>query len=167
MKSVAITPPLSAPTTQMLRSSLGSRKLIHDAILMIIPLWDCVHFLHNMIGDITKLEQFKKVCSLRSLSFLNRVLIHVSQAVAVVKKIIAHFSKSNKATHLIHAALIALGGVAHELQKPGKTRFGSMFSTFVSLEPYLDIIQTLVRDKKIKFKVSCPLSFSSSSSNSS
>ncbi|KAF7293507.1 DUF659 family protein [Mycena indigotica] len=110
-----------------------ARRLPQERIPGLITLWDCVHHIHNMIKDITKLPQFARVTK-------------------ITKAMIAHFSKSNKSTHLIHRARTDKGEVASELQKPGTTRFGSLWSTFVSVLPYLEIIQGFVRDGSIKFK---------------
>ncbi|KAJ7215069.1 ribonuclease H-like domain-containing protein, partial [Mycena pura] len=140
-----------------------ARSIIREKISTIIALWDCVHFIHGMIGDITNLPQFVKVRL--NLLCAATMVSGRKQVTKIVKATVAHFGKSNKSTHLIHRARTDKGEVANELQKPGTTRFGSMWSTFVSILPYIEIIQTLVRDGKIKFKV-CSMFASCSSQGS-
>ena len=39
----------------------AARRLITEKIPTVLAIWDCVHHVQNMIGDITKLHEFAKV----------------------------------------------------------------------------------------------------------
>jgi hypothetical protein len=83
--------------------------------------------------------------------------------ISTSKTTIKHFSHSNKATDALRQARLKqsdseANDVFGELQKPGKTHFGMNWSALSALEPYLPIIQKLVCDKIVIFKVSTSLS---------
>ncbi|RXW20375.1 hypothetical protein EST38_g5489 [Candolleomyces aberdarensis] len=100
-------------------------------------IWDCVHFLQNMIGNVCGLPAFKS-------------------AITLMKSTLKHFSKSGQSTALIRAAYKALNPEEDikALQKVSKVRFGTLWTSAVALLPYLPHIRQLVQGKKIKFKAS-------------
>ncbi|KAI0683440.1 hypothetical protein BC835DRAFT_1295844, partial [Cytidiella melzeri] len=113
--------------------TLKTRAEITQEIPTIVDLRDCCHHLHGIIGKITKLPRF--VAPLANL-----------------KKIVAHFSKST-----FSKAMLQLedsdGHKLSALQKIGKTRFGTYWTSAQSLLPALPKIRSLVQARKIRFKV--------------
>jgi hypothetical protein len=39
----------------------AARRLIHEAVPTIMPIWDCVHHIQNMIKDVSNLSEYKPV----------------------------------------------------------------------------------------------------------
>ncbi|KAJ8475312.1 hypothetical protein ONZ45_g15654 [Pleurotus djamor] len=108
------------------------RKTVTE-VPAIFDLPDCVHHLQLLIGDITKLDEFKTPMN------------HL-------KKIIRHFSKSGLSVeHLLDARRLE-GESARRLTKIGKTRFSTHWSAVQSVEPCLHTIRDLVTAKSITFK---------------
>ncbi|KAJ3753918.1 ribonuclease H-like domain-containing protein [Lentinula raphanica] len=122
----------STSTTAKVRAGIA------EEIPTVVNLDDCVHLLHNMIGDISKLAAFKEPLN-------------------IMKQIAKYFSKSGLATNRLleyrraQSASNAVSDKVLRIQKPGGTRFGSLHTSAMSLLPNLPAIQSLVADKQIKF----------------
>jgi hypothetical protein len=121
-----------------------------------LNLCDAIHHLHNTIGDINKLPDFKfvsdrivesQVSQSRNDSF--------SQLMSTLKAIIKFFSKSTiGATKLKEQRNMAgEDKPVKALQKIGKTRFGTHWTAANALDPCLGNIRQLVIEKTIRFKV--------------
>jgi hypothetical protein len=39
----------------------AARRMVHEEQPTILAVWDCVHPLHNLIGDISKIPEYVKV----------------------------------------------------------------------------------------------------------
>ena len=75
-----------------------------------------------------------------------------SQHVKIVKAIIAHFSRSDHAHHLLTEER-AKQGVRFRLQKLSKIRFGNIYWSSISVVDSLPIISSLAEAGRIEFKV--------------
>ncbi|KAJ3805064.1 hypothetical protein F5876DRAFT_70116 [Lentinula aff. lateritia] len=98
---------------------------------------DCIHSLHNTVGDISKLKAFK-------------------EPLDIMKRIAKYFRKSGLATNcLLEYRRAQMTDLSNDkvlrIQKPGGTRFGSLHTSAMLLLPNLPAIQTLVAEKQIKF----------------
>ncbi|EPS96167.1 hypothetical protein FOMPIDRAFT_1095199, partial [Fomitopsis schrenkii] len=113
--------------------TLKSRREINKMYPTIFDLRDCCHHLHNLLADISKLEEFKWP--------LDRA-----------KKILAHVSKSTHSRALLREE-DEDGDTLLALKKIGKTRFGSTWSSADSILPAMPRIRELVIAKEIKFKL--------------
>lgn len=133
----------------------ASRRELVNVIPTILDLCDAVHHLHNTIGDINKLPDFRFVSSTSRLSVIIFGNDRFSQFMSTLKAIIKYFSKSTIGT----AKLKEQGNMAGEdkpvkaLQKIGKTRFGTHWTAANALDPCLGNIRHLVVNRIIKFKV--------------
>lgn len=87
------------------------------------------------------------------------VLTQPPQRVRVIKNIIAHFSKSEHANNLLTQERLK-HGVRFGLQKVSKIRFGNIYWSALSVADSLSIIEMLIKDGKLKFKVSSVISVS-------
>ena len=70
----------------------------------------------------------------------------------IVKAIIAHFSKSDQAHHLLTEER-KKQGVRFGLQKLSKIRFGNIYWSSISIVDSLPIISSLAEDGRVEFKV--------------
>lgn len=110
----------------------AARKELNRCYPWILPIWDCIHVLHSLIGDITAIPVFKAMAD-------------------VMKPLLGYFSKSSHATNQLRELRNASTERTGELQKIGKTRFGTHWSAAVALQPCLSHIRTLVQNGTIKF----------------
>ncbi|KAI0820926.1 ribonuclease H-like domain-containing protein [Irpex lacteus] len=106
---------------------------IHDKHPTICNLRDCCHLIHGIVEKTSKLSEFDK-------------------PLARMKKIVAHFSKSTFSKAMLKLS-VEDGEKLYALQKIGKTRFGTYWSSAQTVLPALPKIRKLVQDKEIKFKV--------------
>ncbi|KAH7870860.1 uncharacterized protein C8R40DRAFT_1267759 [Lentinula edodes] len=103
----------------------------------IADLDDCIHLLHNTVGDISKLKAFK-------------------EPLDIMKRIVKYFGKSGLATnHLLEYHQTQMTDLSNDkvlrIQKPSGTHFGSLHTSAMLLLPNLPAIQTLIAEKQIKF----------------
>ncbi|KAK7041309.1 ribonuclease H-like domain-containing protein [Favolaschia claudopus] len=112
----------------------ASRRGVNEAIPTIQDLGDCVHAIHNTIGDVNKVAEF---------------VPHI----ATEKVIVSHFNKSSISTsNLAKTINEDTGEKILKLQKVGGTRFGTHWSAGAALDPALPNIRQLVENKIVKFK---------------
>jgi hypothetical protein len=88
-----------------------------------------------------------------SLSPTSFALTQPPQRVRIIKNIIAHFSISEHANNLLTQERLK-HGVRFGLQKVSKIRFGNIYWSSLSVADSLSIIEMLIKDGKLKFKVS-------------
>ena len=81
------------------------------------------------------------------------VLTQPPQRVRVIKNVITHFSISEPANNLLTQEHLK-HGVRFGLQKVSKIHFGSIYWSSLSVADSLSIIEILIKDGKLKFKVS-------------
>ncbi|KAJ3767396.1 hypothetical protein FB446DRAFT_707851 [Lentinula raphanica] len=114
----------STSTTAKVRAGIA------EEIPTVVNLDDCVHLLHNMIDDISKLAAFKEPLNIiKSGLATNRLL---------------EYRRAQSASNAVSDKFL-------RIQKPVGTRFGSLHTSAMSLLPNLPAIQSLVADKQIKF----------------
>ncbi|KAF7320731.1 DUF659 family protein [Mycena chlorophos] len=109
-----------------------ARRMLVTKYPHILDLRDAVHHLHNTIGDITKLQYFLT-------------------PIATMKKTIAFFSKSNFSVAKLKSVGETGGQKIKALQSVGKTRFGSNWTSAMSVIPVIPVIQTCVQAGELKF----------------
>ncbi|TFY64064.1 hypothetical protein EVG20_g6072 [Dentipellis fragilis] len=115
----------------------GARRELCKEVTTILDLCDACHHIHNTIGNISKLPEFKPM-------------------ITMLKAIVAYFGRSVHARAMLRKQLDAESGDEKigALQKIGKTRFGTFWMAAVSLSQSLSKIRDLVIKGDIKFKKS-------------
>ncbi|KAJ6607061.1 ribonuclease H-like domain-containing protein [Mycena sp. CBHHK59/15] len=118
--------------------STNVTKAARRNLVAVVPtmqdLCDCVHHIHNTIGDINKLAEFKPSISMN-------------------KAIIKYFSKSTFSTATLRKQdNIETGERVLALKKIGKTRFGTYWTSGVATDQALPNIRHMVETGVIKFK---------------
>ncbi|KAA1478980.1 hypothetical protein DENSPDRAFT_788642, partial [Dentipellis sp. KUC8613] len=113
----------------------GARRELCKEVTTILDLCDACHHIHNTIGNITKLPDFKFM-------------------ITTLKAIIGYFGRSVHARAMLRKQFDEESGdeKVRALQKIGKTRFGTFWTAAVSLCQSLSKIRDLVIKGDIKFK---------------